>query len=202
MEQKNSKSAIWAIVAVVVLIAGGFAIYAISQNNDDETAQDQAIQQVEETQAEITESEAVSDDIVALAIKTEALSTLVAAVQAAELVETLQGTGPYTVLAPTNAAFAALPDGTLESLLLPENKGDLAAILTYHVIAGKVLAQDLTNGQVVTTVNGGTLTVEINDEGLFFVDANGGRAQVQSADVDASNGVVHVIDAVLLPAAS
>jgi uncharacterized surface protein with fasciclin (FAS1) repeats len=196
MEEKSSKSVVWAIIAVVVLVIGGAGIYLMSQDNKEEeqqqATQEQVVQEVKEE---------VASDIVALAIKTETLSTLVSAVQAAELVETLQGTGPYTVLAPTNEAFAALPAGTLDTLLLPENKGDLAAILTYHVIAGEVLAQDLTNGQVVTTVNGGTLTVEITEEGVFFVDANGGKAQVQSADVDASNGVVHVIDAVLLPAA-
>lgn len=191
MEEKSNKSVTIAIVAVLVLILGGFGIYAFTQNNEEEVAQEQVVQEVQE--------EVAASDIVALAIKTEALSTLVKAVQAASLVETLQGTGPYTVLAPTNAAFAALPAGTLDTLLLPENKGDLAAILTYHVIAGEVLAQDLTNGQVVTTLNGATLTVEITDAGVFFVDANGGKAQVQSADVDASNGVVHVIDAVLLP---
>lgn len=196
MEEKSSKSVVWAIIAVVVLVIGGAGIYLMSQENKEEkqqqATQEQVVQEVKEE---------VASDIVALAVKTEALSTLVAAVQAAELVETLQGTGPYTVLAPTNEAFAALPAGTLDTLLLPENKGDLASILTYHVIAGEVMAQDLTDGQVVTTVNGGTLTVDITEEGVFFVDANGGRAQVQSADVDASNGVVHVIDAVLLPAA-
>jgi len=194
MQEKNNKSVVWTIIAVVVLVIGGVGIYLMSQDNKEEeqqqATQEQVVQEVKEE---------VASDIVALAVKTEALSTLVAAVQAADLVETLQGTGPFTVLAPTNDAFAALPAGTLDTLLLPENKDDLAAILTYHVIAGEVLAADLTNGQVVTTVNGGTLTVEITDAGVFFVDANGGKAQVESADVNASNGVVHVIDAVLLP---
>lgn len=195
MEEKSNKSVVWALIAVVVLVIGGVGIYLMSQNNEEEqqqATQEQVVQEVQEEKA---------SDIVALAVKTEALSTLVAAVQAADLVETLQGTGPYTVLAPTNEAFDALPEGTLTSLLLPENKGKLADILTYHVIEGAVLAQDLSNGQVVTTVNGGTLTVEITDAGVFFVDANGGKAQVESADVNASNGVVHVISAVLLPAA-
>jgi uncharacterized surface protein with fasciclin (FAS1) repeats len=127
------------------------------------------------------------------------LSTLVAAVKAAALVETLQGTGPYTVLAPTNEAFDKLPAGTLDTLLKPENKDQLASILTYHVIQGQVLANQLTNGQKVKTVNGQELTVEIANGTVAFVDAKGGKAIVEKADVNASNGVVHVINAVLLP---
>ena len=195
MEEKSNKSAIWAIIAVVVVIAAGFGIYAFTQNsNEEESVTTEQVAQSEE----VMEKEEKAD-IVALAVKTETLSTLVAAVQAADLVETLQGEGPFTVLAPTNDAFAALPAGTLDTLLLPENKDQLASILTYHVIAGDVMAADLTNGQVVTTVNGGTLTVEISDAGVYFVDAKGGKAKVVTADVDASNGTVHVIDAVLLP---
>ena len=195
MEEKSNKSAIWAIIAVVVVIAAGFGIYAFTQNsNEEESVTTEQVAQSEE----VMEKEEKAD-IVALALKTETLSTLVAAVQAADLVETLQGEGPFTVLAPTNDAFAALPAGTLDTLLLPENKDQLASILTYHVIAGDIMAADLTNGQVVTTVNGGTLTVEISDAGVYFVDAKGGKAKVVTADVDASNGTVHVIDAVLLP---
>ena len=195
MEEKSNKSAIWAIIAVVVVIAAGFGIYAFTQNsNEEESVTTEQVAQSEE----VMEKEEKAD-IVALAVKTETLSTLIAAVQAADLVETLQGEGPFTVLAPTNDAFAALPAGTLDTLLLPENKDQLASILTYHVIAGDIMAADLTNGQVVTTVNGGTLTVEISDAGVYFVDAKGGKAKVVTADVDASNGTVHVIDAVLLP---
>ena len=193
MEQKSNKSAVIAIIAVLVVILGGFGIYALTQNNDETTITEQV------TQSEEVMEEEEKADIVGLAVNTESLSTLVAAVKAAGLVETLQGEGPYTVLAPTNDAFAALPAGTLDTLLLPENKDQLSSILTYHVIAGDVMAADLTNGQVVTTVNGGTLTVEISDAGVYFVDAKGGKAKVVSADVDASNGTVHVIDAVLLP---
>jgi uncharacterized surface protein with fasciclin (FAS1) repeats len=196
MEQSSNKSMIAAIVAVLVLIGGGIGIYALTQNNTEEeteTTQQVVEQPQEEAQPERTE------DIVSLAVRTEALSTLVTAVQTADLVETLQGDGPFTVLAPTNDAFAAALEAlgiTAEELLARE---DLADILTYHVVAGSVLSSDLSNGQVVTTVQGGTLTVSITDEGVFFVDANGGRAQVTAADVTASNGVVHIIDAVLLP---
>jgi uncharacterized surface protein with fasciclin (FAS1) repeats len=116
----------------------------------------------------------------------------VTAVTAAELVETLKGEGPFTVFAPTNAAFEALPEGTLGELLLEENKDQLAAVLTYHVVAGAVLSTDLANGDV-ETVNGKSVTISV-DDGVMVNDAN-----VIIADIVTSNGVVHVIDAVLLP---
>ena len=134
-------------------------------------------------------------DIVALASETESLSTLVAAVKAAGLVETLQGEGPFTVFAPTNEAFAALPEGTLDNLLLPENKDQLVAILTYHVVPGAVKSTDLTAGMSVATVNGANVTFDI----VEGVEVNG--AIVLTADITASNGIVHVIDSVILPPA-
>jgi len=133
-------------------------------------------------------------DIVALAAGNEDLSTLVTAVKAAGLVETLQGDGPFTVFAPTNAAFAALPEGTLESLLKPENKDKLTAILTYHVVGAKVMSGDLSDGQTAKTVNGKEITVKLADGKAMI---NG--ATVVAADVKASNGVVHVIDTVIIP---
>jgi len=135
-------------------------------------------------------------DIVELASETDILSTLVAAVSAAGLVETLQGDGPFTVFAPTNEAFAALPDGTLESLLLEENRDQLIAILTYHVVPGKVMSTDLSNGMTAGTVEGSDITVTIDGYGVSINDAS-----VVQADVEASNGVVHVIDSVILPPA-
>jgi uncharacterized surface protein with fasciclin (FAS1) repeats len=137
---------------------------------------------------------AQSDDIVALAVGNESLSTLVAAVTAAGLVETLQGDGPFTVFAPTNEAFAALPAGTLESLLKPENKDQLISILTYHVIPAKVMSSDLSNGQEAVTVEGEDVTITLNSEGAKVNDAN-----IILVDVAATNGVVHVIDKVILP---
>jgi len=134
------------------------------------------------------------DDIVSLAVNTEFLSTLVAAVKAGDLVDVLQGDGPFTVFAPTNEAFAALPAGTLENLLKPENKETLISILTYHVVAGEVKSTDLSNGMKAATVNGAEVTVTINDMGVMI---NG--AKVTAADIEASNGVVHVIDKVILP---
>jgi uncharacterized surface protein with fasciclin (FAS1) repeats len=129
-------------------------------------------------------------------------STLVTAVTAADLAETLSAEGPYTVFAPTNAAFEALPSGTLEELTMPENKDTLTAILTYHVVAGEVLSGDLTDGQEVETVQGETLTVGVTDDGVTLTDASGNTVNVVTADVEASNGVIHAIDGVLLPSAA
>jgi uncharacterized surface protein with fasciclin (FAS1) repeats len=137
---------------------------------------------------------AQKSDIVTLAAGNEDLSTLVAAVKAAGLVETLQSDGPFTVFAPTNAAFEALPAGTVENLLKPENKDQLIAVLTYHVVAAKVMSTDLKNGQMAGTVQGSDVKVKISKAGVMINDA-----KVVAADVDASNGVVHVIDKVLLP---
>ena len=132
-------------------------------------------------------------NIVELAVGTDALSTLVAAVKAGGLVETLQGEGPFTVFAPTNEAFAALPKGTLESLLKPENKDQLVAILTYHVIPGKVYSKDLKDNMKAATANGAEVTITTK----WGAKVNG--ANVVSADIEATNGVVHVIDKVILP---
>lgn len=133
-------------------------------------------------------------NIVQLAASSDFLSTLVAAVKAGDLVETLQGDGPFTVFAPGNDAFAALPAGTVEKLLKPENKAQLIKILTYHVIPSKVMSTDLKNGMNAKTVQGSPVKIELNDKGAFV---NG--AKVTKADIKASNGVVHVIDKVILP---
>ena len=134
-----------------------------------------------------------SKDIVDTAVDAGSFTTLVAAVEAAGLVETLKGDGPFTVFAPTDDAFAALPEGTVENLLKPENKDQLTAILTYHVVPGKVMSGDLSDGMMATTVQGGDVT--IMTEGGVKVDG----ANVVQADIEASNGVIHVIDAVILP---
>jgi len=136
---------------------------------------------------------AAQADIVDTAVAAGSFNTLVAAVQAAGLVDTLKGDGPFTVFAPTDAAFAALPAGTVESLLLPENKDQLIAILTYHVVPAKVLAKDVTAGEA-PTVNGKTVTIAITDGGVTVEGAN-----VIQTDVLASNGVIHVIDQVIIP---
>lgn len=136
-----------------------------------------------------------SQDIVDNAVRASNVTTVVAAVKAAGLVDTLKSAGPFTVFAPNNAAFAALPAGTVETLLKPENKGTLVDILTYHVVSGKYKSSDLTDGLVLTTVEGKTLTfTRVN--GKLMIN---GSAMVETADVISSNGVTHVIDTVLMP---
>lgn len=145
---------------------------------------------------QVTEEQPATDHhnkIVSIAQDTDQLSTLVSAVKAADLVETLNGDGPFTVFAPTNQAFNNLPDGTLDMLLLEENKQKLQGILTYHVVAGKIMSSDLEDGQMVETVQGNKIRVSLAD-GAQINDAN-----VVKADVEASNGVVHIIDAVIMP---
>lgn len=140
------------------------------------------------------------------AVGSPAHTTLVAAVTAADLVETLSGTGPFTVFAPTNDAFAKLPAGTVDTLLKPENKGTLSSILTYHVVAGKLTAADVVaaikagDGKAeLTTVQGGKLVGTMMGDTVMLTDAKGGMSHVTVADLDQSNGVIHVIDKVLMP---
>ena len=133
-----------------------------------------------------------SKDIVDTAVDAGTFTTLVAAVQAAGLVDTLKGDGPFTVFAPTDEAFAALPEGTVEGLLADPEA--LAGILTYHVVAGKVMSTDLSNNMMAATVNGADVTI-MTEGGVMVNDAN-----VVAADIEASNGVIHVIDKVILPA--
>ncbi|MDO8308211.1 MAG: fasciclin domain-containing protein [Actinomycetota bacterium] len=140
----------------------------------------------------MSSDDAMAQDIVTIASTTDGFATLAAAVTAAGLVETLQGPGPFTVFAPTDEAFAALPAGVLDKLLLPENKDTLVKILTYHVVPGAVMAADVTDGDVAT-VEGQTVSLSTADG----VTVNG--ATVVQADVVASNGVIHAIDAVILP---
>jgi len=133
-------------------------------------------------------------DIVDIAVEAGTFETLVAAVTAADLVSVLKSDGPFTVFAPTDEAFAALPEGTVASLLLPENKDQLIAVLTYHVVAGKVMASDVVKLTEAETVQGTTVEIKVK-EGKVMVDG----ANVVATDIEASNGVIHVIDAVILP---
>lgn len=133
-------------------------------------------------------------DIVDTAVAAGSFNTLVAAVQAAGLVDTLKGEGPFTVFAPTDEAFAALPAGTVDDLLKPENKDKLTAILTYHVIAGKVMSTDLKDDMMAATVQGGEVKIDL-DNGPMVNDA-----KVVTPDIAADNGVIHVIDKVIMPA--
>ncbi len=137
-------------------------------------------------------------DIVDTAVAAGSFTTLVAAVKAAGLAETLKGDGPFTVFAPTDEAFAKLPAGTIENLLKPENKDQLAAILTYHVVSGKVKAKDVVNLTEATTVQGGNVDITVTDAGVVL----NGNSNVVKTDIKTSNGVIHVIDTVILPPAA
>lgn len=145
-------------------------------------------------------------DIVDNAVASKDHTTLVAAVKAAGLVDTLKGAGPFTVFAPTNAAFAKLPAGTVDTLVMPENKAQLTSILTYHVVAGRMTSVDLAKAiragkgkAVLTTVNGGTLTAAMMGKRLMLTDAKGGMSHVTIGNVMQKNGVIHVVDTVLMP---
>ena len=140
-----------------------------------------------------TQADDHKKDIVDIAAGNDDFSTLVAAVKAGGLVETLKGDGPFTVFAPTNEAFAKLPEGTVESLLKPENKDKLVAILTYHVVAGKVMAADVATGEV-ETVNGQKAALKVTAKGVTIDNAT-----ITATDIVGSNGVIHVIDTVILP---
>ncbi len=153
-----------------------------------------------------TAAVAQSKDVVDIAVESSDHTTLVAAVKAADLVSTLKSAGPFTVFAPTNAAFDKLPEGTVASLLKPENKAQLAKILTYHVVSGNLDAAAVVavikagNGKaVVTTVSGGNLTLSLDKERVKLTDESGNTAYVVAADLKGSNEVVHVIDSVVLP---
>ena len=173
------------LVALALVASIAFTACGSDSEATEETVTEESV--VETETAEAT-------DIVAVASATEGFSTLVAALTAAGLVETLQGEGPFTVFAPNDAAFAALPEGLLEKLLLPENVAILTSILTYHVVAGNVLSSQLTDGQKVKTLNGQELTVAIKGG---VVTING--IKVIAADLAGSNGVIHVVEGVILP---
>lgn len=208
-------------VLSVALVAGTLTMVSCKNGENEADAQaemeQRAADSLAQVEAEMAEREAMAVEvggakmypdltIVENASKADNLTTLVAAVKAAELVETLNSEGPFTVFAPVNSAFEALPEGTVATLLKPENKETLTGILTYHVVSGNVDAATLIgmiedNGGSVTidTVAGGQLTASVVDGNVIITDANGGTATVIVADVKQSNGVVHGIDAVLMP---
>jgi len=181
----------WTLVVVAVASMSLLAAACSSSDSTSDASVDTSV----------SASAAPTQTIPEIASSNEDFSTLVAAIEAAGLGETLSGEGPFTVFAPTNAAFAALPEGTLDTLLLPKNKEQLAGILTYHVVPGEIMAADVKSGEV-TTVNGQTFTIDAMADGVTITDAQGNTAKVTSTDIVATNGVIHVIDAVLLPAAS
>lgn len=172
--------------------------FATANNNEPVTKNDEKSSKTERLKEKQT--------IVGVAASNDNFSTLVAAVKAADLVATLNSDGPFTVFAPTNEAFAKLPEGTVESLLKSENKQTLSSILTYHVVAGKVMAADVlkaikdNNGKFsITTVNGEKLIAYVKDGKVMLKDAKGNKSTIIMTDVDASNGVIHAIDQVVMP---
>ncbi len=189
----NARKPLTMLMAVVVLCLAAFTAAGCGDDNESSTA------------ATTAETGTMTDsmDIVATASDTADLSTLVKLVTAAGLVETLQGEGPFTVFAPDNAAFDKVDAQTLKDLQDPANKEQLKAVLTYHVVAGEYTAEDIVKlageGKKLKTVQGEDLTPEVDGETVTLKDANGNTATVVKADVMTSNGVVHVIDGVLLP---
>jgi uncharacterized surface protein with fasciclin (FAS1) repeats len=177
---------------------------------DDEAAQDDgspaAETETEGTNDAASESESSTSEIPAtvvdVAASDENFSTLVTAVQTAGLTETLSGDGPFTVFAPVNDAFAALPEGTVDALLQPANRDQLTSVLTYHVVPAAALSGDLSDGMTVTTIQGQPLTVHLTGGAVTLTDASGNTVSVVQPDIEAGNGVVHVIDGVLLPTAN
>lgn len=205
---KNS-TIILAIIAFVAVVWAGYALLGSNKNSDEMTAQtDRMVDSIQDTGRDVKEevqNETMSnetnskemeqenqDNIVQVAVGAGNFTTLVAAVKAAGLVETLSGPGPFTVFAPTDEAFKKLPAGTVEGLL--EDKEKLAEILTYHVVSGKVMAADVVKLTSATTVQGQNVKITVHDGSVMINDAN-----VVKTDIPASNGVIHVIDTVLIP---
>lgn len=184
MQADKSKSAMIAVGAVAVLLLGGLGAWAIWGGNDDSNTETSQVAESEEA--------APTQNIVEVASADEQFSTLVTAIQEAGLVETLSGEGPFTVFAPTNAAFEKLPEGALEDLLSkPE---ELKKVLTYHVVSGEVKAADVVKLSEATTVNGAKVDITVDGDTVKVNDAT-----VTKTDIMTSNGVIHVIDTVLLP---
>ena len=187
----------------LIATAAASVLFLAACGGDDETTSSTSSPEsspaTTEAMPEADDSTASAATITEIVAGDPEFSTLLAAVEAAGLAETLSGDGPFTVFAPTDAAFAELPAGTLDTLLQPENKDQLAAILTYHVVPAEVMAADVKAGEV-PTVNSAPFTVALDGQAVEITDGQGNQANVIATDVDASNGVIHVIDAVLLPA--
>lgn len=188
----------------LALLSGLITFHGCGDTKKKNTTQDVETTENEAKKEEVMEVQA--PNIVGVAAGNADFSTLVAAVKAAELVGTLSGEGPFTVFAPVNAAFEKLPEGTLDELLKPEGKQTLTSILTYHVVSGNVKAADVVkaiqdnNGSfVITTVQGNTLTASLDGENVILTDAKGGVSTIVLTDVEASNGVIHAIDTVVMP---
>ncbi len=177
--------------AAVLMVSGGHVIAGNCEHKTDQKSQCSASKMIKK----MTSSSAVQgNDIVATAVKAGTFTTLVAALQAADLDGVLQGDGPFTVFAPSDAAFEKLPEGTVATLLKPENKDQLAAILKLHVVSGKVSSKQVVTIDEAKSVGGEALKINADDNGVTV-----GGAKVVSADIESSNGIIHVIDTVILP---
>jgi uncharacterized surface protein with fasciclin (FAS1) repeats len=209
--ESHSKAGLGVAALVIGLLVGGGAGYAISNgmdNDDKSMSNTNSSQQMSADGGDgvtVGGAKMVKDkDIVDNAANAKNVTTLVAAVKAAGLVETLKSEGPFTVFGPTNDAFNKLPEGTVDTLLMPENKGTLTNILTYHVVPGTYTSADLRvmaqkGESLPASVNGGVLTPVLKDGALYIKDAKGGESKVETADVISTNGVTHVVDSVLMP---
>jgi uncharacterized surface protein with fasciclin (FAS1) repeats len=190
---------------MIALVMSTFVLSTACANNEKDKKQNTTTEATTEKTVEVEET-IQTPNIVGVAASNENFTTLVAAVKAAGLVETLSGNGPFTVFAPVNAAFDKLPEGTVASLLKPESKATLTAILTYHVVAGKFMAADVVkaiganNGKFsIPTVQGSMLTATLSDGNVILTDAKGNKSTIIITDVAASNGVIHAIDSVVMP---
>lgn len=190
MARSNMTAGIVGAVVLVAVIVGALAVFGGDDKaKDNAAATSKTSMQAEQEKTTIVDAAAANADF----------STLVTAVKAADLTAALSGDEKLTVFAPTNAAFEKLPAGTVDTLVKPESKETLKSILTYHVVSGEVLSEQLTDGQVVKTLNGAELTVSMENGSVYIVDAKGGRAMVTKADMKVDNGVIHAIDSVLMP---
>ncbi|PKG44222.1 fasciclin domain-containing protein [Psychroflexus sp. MES1-P1E] len=193
----------------LILSLSVIAMLAFTSCKNGETEEKEVAEQEEVAVETETSTESMMDEqqtIVEIAIGNENFSTLVVALKAAGLVETLSSEGPFTVFAPTNDAFGKLPEGTVPTLVMPENKEKLAGILTYHVVSGEFMAADVVNAITendgsftIPTVQGEELVATLEGESVVLTDANGNKSTVVIADVDASNGVIHAVDSVVMP---
>lgn len=188
------KKIIILLIIAIILIGIGVAAYwffVVQSNSDSSQNSDTTVSQAEKP--------ASNKDVVALAAENATLSTFSDVLAPTSLNDTLKGDGPYTVLAPSNAAFAALPSGTLERLQKPESASILADIINYHVIPGSLLSSDITDGQKIKTLNGQEVVASVQGTNIYFTDAKGQKALVTKSDIKAKNGVIHIINGVLLP---
>jgi uncharacterized surface protein with fasciclin (FAS1) repeats len=190
----RSRTSFWIAVVTTCLFVAGCADKTSTPPSEGGAAESATSTGEASTAGETEKPAGEVVDIVDTAVAADGFDTLVAAVKAAELVDTLKGQGPFTVFAPTDDAFGKLPEGTLDDLLKPDNKDKLTSILTYHVVPGKVMAADVVNLTSATTVQGADVAIAVDGD---KVTVNG--ANVTATDIECSNGVIHVIDAVILP---